>query len=246
LVRIGGSTGRSHFPKPIDACQDLGCDGAQEGWDRGQDGDGEHDQRGAHAEELREQPDRTDAHGHRTPVEAVLAFANTLDVGAGTDALREPADLARWLVDNELAPRTPTVTEADHDRCLRLRAGVREALGAEDQRAHVLADADSVLRELPLLVALTPGAALQPGPELPGASRALATLVAALATVLITGEVERIKRCPAEDCGWVFWDSTKNRSRRWCSMQVCGNRNKARTSPAATARLRGARRRSRG
>lgn len=68
------------------------------------------------------------------------------------------------------------------------------------------------------------------GPSpLPGTSRALATLVAALATVLITGEVERVKRCPAEDCGWVFWDSTKNRSRRWCSMRVCGNRNKART-----------------
>ncbi|WP_235878822.1 CGNR zinc finger domain-containing protein [Saccharopolyspora karakumensis] len=158
----------------------------------------------------------------------VMAFANTLDIEEGTDALREPADLARWLVDNQLAPRTPTVTEADHDRCLRLRGGVREALGTEDQRAHVLADADVVMRELPLLVALSPGAALQPGPELAGTSRALAALAAAVATVRITGEVDRIKRCPAEDCGWVFWDSTKNRSRRWCSMQVCGNRSKAR------------------
>lgn len=168
--------------------------------------------------------------------ELVIAFANTLDIEDGTDSLREPTGLARWLVDNGMAARTPTVTEADHDRCLRLRAGVREALGTENQRSHVLADADSVLRELPLLVSLTPEAPLHPEPELPATPRALAPLAAALATVLITGEVERVKRCPAEGCGWVFWDSTRNRSRRWCSMRVCGNRSKARTFAARNRR----------
>lgn len=164
--------------------------------------------------------------------ELVLAFANTLDVEEGTDALSEPSHVARWLVTSGLTPRTPVVTGADHDRYLRLRSGVRELLGTEEQRSHVLADADSVLREIPLLVSLTPSSALQPDPDLPATSRALATIASALASTLITGEVARVKRCPAEDCGWVFWDSTKNRSRRWCSMQVCGNRDKARTFAA--------------
>lgn len=33
----------------------------------------------------------------------------------------------------------------------------------------------------------------------------------------------RIKTCPARDCGWKFVDKSKNRSRRWCDMAVCGN-----------------------
>lgn len=164
--------------------------------------------------------------------ELVISFANTLDVEEGTDALSEPSHVARWLVTTGLTTRTPVVTGADHDRYLRLRSGVRELLGTEEQRSHVLADADSALRELPLLVSLSPGSALQPDPELPTTSRALATIASALASTRITGEVARVKRCPAEDCGWVFWDSTKNRSRRWCSMQVCGNRDKARTFAA--------------
>ena len=40
---------------------------------------------------------------------------------------------------------------------------------------------------------------------------------------------ERLKRCPGSgDCGWVFIDTSKNSSRRWCSMAGCGNRAKAR------------------
>jgi len=43
---------------------------------------------------------------------------------------------------------------------------------------------------------------------------------------LLTDEVRlsRVKECPR--CGWLFLDESKNRSRRWCSMEVCGNRNK--------------------
>ncbi|MEV0704772.1 CGNR zinc finger domain-containing protein [Saccharopolyspora sp. NPDC050389] len=166
--------------------------------------------------------------------ELIIAFANTLDIEDETDALADAAGLARWLVDAGLTGSTPVVTADDHARCHRFRSGVREVLGIDDRRSHVLADADSVLRELPLLVSASAalqdgGPALQPAPELPVVHRAFAGLASALAVLLITGEIERIKRCPAEDCGWVFWDSSKNRSRRWCSMRVCGNRNKARS-----------------
>ena len=36
----------------------------------------------------------------------------------------------------------------------------------------------------------------------------------------------RIKRCAGEHCGWLFLDITKNNRRRWCEMEVCGNRAK--------------------
>jgi predicted RNA-binding Zn ribbon-like protein len=40
----------------------------------------------------------------------------------------------------------------------------------------------------------------------------------------------RIKQCAGKNCGWLFYDETKNNSRRWCEMSVCGNRSKARAA----------------
>jgi predicted RNA-binding Zn ribbon-like protein len=37
-----------------------------------------------------------------------------------------------------------------------------------------------------------------------------------------------VRVCAAEDCGWLFLDTSKNHTRRWCSMKSCGNRAKAR------------------
>jgi predicted RNA-binding Zn ribbon-like protein len=39
-------------------------------------------------------------------------------------------------------------------------------------------------------------------------------------------DLARMKQCQGNDCGWLFFDTTKNRSRRWCEMKVCGNRAK--------------------
>jgi predicted RNA-binding Zn ribbon-like protein len=49
------------------------------------------------------------------------------------------------------------------------------------------------------------------------------------AELLVEGPLERIRECPGQDtCGWLFLDLSKNASRRWCDMRVCGNRAKAR------------------
>lgn len=49
------------------------------------------------------------------------------------------------------------------------------------------------------------------------------------ADLLQRGPVDRIKACPpAEGCGWLFLDLSKNRSRTWCSMKTCGNSAKVR------------------
>lgn len=43
------------------------------------------------------------------------------------------------------------------------------------------------------------------------------------ANLLEHGELDRIKECPSDSCGWLFLDMSRNRSRQWCSMKVCGN-----------------------
>lgn len=48
------------------------------------------------------------------------------------------------------------------------------------------------------------------------------------ADLLTSGGLGRLRKCGADNCGWIFLDTTRNRSRRWCDMRVCGNRAKAR------------------
>lgn len=55
---------------------------------------------------------------------------------------------------------------------------------------------------------------------------ALRAAFASSAVELMTGpRLDRVKQCPG--CGWLFVDTSKNRSRRWCSMEMCGGRDKA-------------------
>lgn len=44
--------------------------------------------------------------------------------------------------------------------------------------------------------------------------------------LLTTGEIHRIRECAP--CGWLFYDTSKNGTRRWCSMEGCGSKAKAR------------------
>lgn len=50
------------------------------------------------------------------------------------------------------------------------------------------------------------------------------------AELLVSRELAKVRECANEEegCGWLFMDTTKNHSRRWCEMRSCGNRAKAR------------------
>lgn len=57
----------------------------------------------------------------------------------------------------------------------------------------------------------------------------LPPIVQSTANILISEkELKRVKKCEGTPCGWLFMDTSRNRSRRWCSMEDCGNRAKAR------------------
>ncbi|WP_394847823.1 ABATE domain-containing protein [Pendulispora brunnea] len=47
------------------------------------------------------------------------------------------------------------------------------------------------------------------------------------ADLLPSPDFARVRRCGLKDCGWLFLDTSKNKTRRWCRMDICGNRYKA-------------------
>ncbi|WP_169728770.1 CGNR zinc finger domain-containing protein [Salinarimonas rosea] len=57
---------------------------------------------------------------------------------------------------------------------------------------------------------------------------ALAPVVASAEALLTADRLVRIKTCGSSTCEWLFLDTSKNNSRRWCRMDVCGNREKGR------------------
>ena len=55
------------------------------------------------------------------------------------------------------------------------------------------------------------------------------TPVVRAAIDLLTGDaLARVRQCADASCAWLFLDTTRNRTRRWCDMKECGNRNKVR------------------
>jgi len=58
--------------------------------------------------------------------------------------------------------------------------------------------------------------------------RILWSLARSAADLLTSDKLDRICKCSEKNCGWLFLDMSRNRSRRWCDMKDCGNRAKAR------------------
>lgn len=153
-----------------------------------------------------------------TPLKAVagrlaLDFVNTADwTGLDTvlkDRIADLADLSAWTAQMGLAG---AAWDGTLETLRDFRAGLRRAILGQG-----LLDLG-----LPL-----------PPPEAPFVAwlrrqplRDLFT-ASALAILADPRELDRVKLCPGQGCGWLFLDETKNARRKWCLMEVCGNRAKS-------------------
>ena len=68
-----------------------------------------------------------------------------------------------------------------------------------------------------------------------GVAGGLALVLAAVGEAMADGSWRKLKACRSDTCRYAFIDNARNQSRQWCSMQVCGNREKARTFRARHA-----------
>lgn len=158
-------------------------------------------------------------------------FVNTLDVDSGTDGLPAPEALAGWLAGRGLVPPGTPAAPADLSTAITLREGLRDAMAAHHgpQEAGFPGELEDALAALPLRVVLTgPQPALVPLDPPATAAAGLARLAAAIMDAAAAGTWPRLKVCQEGTCRWAFLDTSKNRSRSWCSMRTCGNRTKTR------------------
>ena len=175
--------------------------------------------------------------GDRAPAPGELAlvqaFVNThYDLaGGGGETLESPERLSAWLSERELLASAGRVDGHGLDRALAIREGIRALAfanngdGLDDRAVHAMRQASR-------------GATTEIRVEADGArfviagpanlDAAIGALLAIVARAMIDGSWQRLKACPGRDCGWVFYDRSRNQSARWCAMKVCGDREKAR------------------
>ncbi len=166
-----------------------------------------------------------------------LDFASTGPVGGAPDLgerLHAPADLGTWLAERVPSLRADDVTERDLADALILRGALaRLYAAAADGGAFAADDVDTLnlFAATPDIPPALPGGRRQAGTGRIRPAQALSAI--ARDAIAALGEPEgRIRRCAADDCRIVYRDESRTNSRRWCSMQRCGNRAKVRAHRA--------------
>ena len=164
-------------------------------------------------------------------LELPLAFVNTLDVEESRDEFGNAEALRAWLVGRGILDRRTPVARRELALAIELRDALRRIFLAHSGSPLSKKELDfvnRVLARVPLDVRVDAAGAPDVEPRGEGVAAALGLIVCDVTRARSSGTWNRLKLCPAEDCLWAFFDSSKNRSRRWCSMNVCGNRTKTR------------------
>lgn len=160
----------------------------------------------------------------------VQDFVNTLELDPDREEIPTPDALGAWLGARDLLDGE-RVSEADHARAVELREALRRVLMANNGAALDPADLavlDRVAADSGLRPRFPPGGGVAFEPAAAGVTGALGRLLAGVCEAMSAGTWSRLKVCAERRCLWAFYDRSRNRSGHWCSMEVCGNRAKAR------------------
>jgi predicted RNA-binding Zn ribbon-like protein len=165
-------------------------------------------------------------------LDLIRDYVNTFDFETGVDTIASPDELATWLSEQGLVDDLVEPDVREHADALAVREAIRELLLANNGAAADAGAASKTLeaagREARLGVRFENGRPVL-APEGDGARAAIGRIVATVAELATTEEWKRLKGCRDENCRVAFYDKSRNRSRAWCSMEVCGNREKARS-----------------
>ena len=173
--------------------------------------------------------------GGRPPAPGALAtvqaFINTFDIEDDEDDLTGPAALTAWLRDHGLLDGATQADGSDLERARALREALRDLTAAHN---HLPANVDAATEEVNratararLVPRITAAGSSQLVPEAHGVDAALGKIIAAVHGAIDDGTWVRMKACERGHCRWAFYDASRNRSGRWCSMAVCGSREKS-------------------
>ena len=168
-----------------------------------------------------------------TEVDLLVDFVNTRDVEEQTDSLADPAAVNPWIsAHTEIeAPADVVADRESQQRLLELREALRDLLrtnAGEPAGKLDLSPLRKAAAESRYHAGLSPEGLVCINADGDSVAALEARLLLAMELVQTLGAWPRVKACAADDCQWAFYDASRNRSRTWCSMEECGNREKTR------------------
>lgn len=147
------------------------------------------------------------------------------------DALSDPNTLATWLKERGLLDAKTKPTRRDHEESLAVREAIRSLLLANNGKEIDPAALETLNRAsgaAHFALGFGGGTTVTIAPRATGVRGALGHLLSIAADAMADGSWEQFKACLNGDCEVAFYDYSRNHSRKWCEMAVCGNRMKAR------------------
>jgi hypothetical protein len=154
----------------------------------------------------------------------VESLLNSVDADSGQDGLEALPRFRRWLDDHGRGPAADAATEADLTLARDLRDALRDDVAGGGDRCRL----DRLAGGVGLVARFTPDGTVELAPADAGVRGVLGEVLAAVVRAEHDGTRQRLKICSSAACRYVYYDRSKNGSRRWCSMRVCGNRSKTR------------------
>jgi predicted RNA-binding Zn ribbon-like protein len=130
------------------------------------------------------------------------------------------------------ARRRPKAAQLVLDRAIALREGLARLAAPRRRRAAAdLALVNDMLAAAPTRATMVPaerGFAWSAGKAEDALEHPLWAVVWSAAELLTSARLDEVRMCADPRCGWMFIDASRNRRRRWCAMENCGNRAKVR------------------
>ena len=159
----------------------------------------------------------------------IQEFVNSRELRPAVEELDSPQSLSDWLCKRGLLAPGARVTEADVVEARRVREALRDVLAARNgvdvDLPAAMAEIDAAARRAGLELRFDPTCP-RVEPTVGGVRGAIGRILVEVYDEMVDGTWARMKACRADDCRWAFLDTSKNKSRAWCSMESCGNRAK--------------------
>jgi predicted RNA-binding Zn ribbon-like protein len=156
---------------------------------------------------------------------------NSIDLETGRDYLADLESAQLWLAAQRLVSPGTEYDERDRRRLVEVRRALHNLIAASDGtgvQRRAVTTLNEAARRVRLGVRLHPEDGFRLMAEGVGIDRPIGDLLIAVTGSMASGSFDRLKVCANDACQQAFFDSSKNRSGRWCSMTKCGNRMKGR------------------
>ncbi len=161
-----------------------------------------------------------------TDLELLQSFVNTDDADSQTDELDTPERLRDWLVDRSLLAVDEIIDDRAHREILDFREAVRALVLANSAMPldpAAIATLNRLGAEASLVVFLSSDGQADLHTVGKGIQQTVGQLLLIIHNSMMDGSFRRLKGCANDTCGCLFFDQSKNRSKKWCEMETCGN-----------------------